>query len=975
MLLNFTGAVQKVLYFSILLLIGYTTVWADLDANNNGYSDVWERMYGAQDLPQFEDTDGDGQNNFMEHQAGTDPLDSDSVFSFITQEPLSHQMMIGWESVPGLQYQIQRNETMMAADWINVGGLNGGDGGWLWSVVDSSAPRAFFRVGVVIKAGLMDGGAASFDSDTDKDGASDWAEWRRRTDIFDSNSRVAPPILKSGNGARLSWSSQPGKMYQIQSRESEPGGGWQDEGGARYGTGGVLSVVILQLEANPRIYSVWAYDVDSDADGLSDWEEEALGFRADLASTDHLGEGDYDAAALLLATSNIVKISAPVAIGNLTRGLDGEIEIGRVTGVDKLTVNLNVSGDAGADIDYESLPSSIELPFGVNSVKIPVKLLPTASVIQSESINVQIAETTTYGVEGNGNQTVNLIVELPINVADYGATGDGVTDDRASIQAAIEALESQPGKNTLHFPPGVYRLNSFLANSKTGAAYNRILRLGASDLAGRDIIINFENGAKIYSTVSPNRAHILECEAKFRSLSFYNADIEKDDVVLNKPLQVEPNAADGVSLVMHDLREVEMVQFINSRIMNCHGSIRTYGSGFNTRGKLKYFRLENCQLLCPWGANTVSHPDIWGGGQMVNLGPWIGVAQYIDNYFDGGSEVVSAPAKNPLDRKKDGSHFGSPLNLVFTGNTVDHMRVEAVYQLHDPFLTITSEAFDLPAEGEEVTLTVYDYPSNYVAGDKIAIRGPIGGGKTESVSLTIVGYQTFDRQLTVRNDGDNAFLLDGITFTARKPVYLQGDHAGVALIENNVVRALNEEGRRSSAGIVANAKAEIRHNYVEGFTVGVQIYGNSRTPLTPGQVGTVIENNVIYTPDASLNPGSTTYGMQSWGPDDMIRHNLIITPSSTHFMGIALRGQDTIVRDNTIIAEEIVRNSYSNSLRAVGVGLGNTSLNVRIENNTTRGFDVGVGPIGASQSIPHYVNGHRSIEDVLPIDPRGVIEE
>ena len=425
---------------------------------------------------------------------------------------------------------------------------------------------------------------------------------------------------------------------------------------------------------------------------------------------------------------------------------------------------------------------------------------------------------------------------------------------------------------------------------------------------------------------------------------------------------------------MHDLRKVKMVQFLDCEFYNCHGAVSTYGDGFDTRGKLEYLRLQRCFILNPWGANSIAHSKIWGGGQVVNILPWVGTAEYIGNYFDGGSEVESNLAKNPLDRKKDGSHFGSPLRLIFKENIVDHMRVEAVYQLHNPFMGFTAEEFELPAVGDEVTFEVLNYPSTYSAGDKISIRGPVNESGTLSVSFTISGYQENGRKLTIRNDGDNKFPIESIVFTSRKPIYLQANHAGEALIVDNVVRALNSDGRRSSAGIVATAKATVRGNYVEGYGVGIQIYGNSRTPLTAPSRGTLIEGNIVSTAEGQMG-GYATYGVQSWGVDDMIRNNLIITPVSTTVIGIALRGENTVARGNTMIAERIIAHGYSSRDRAVGVGVGNSASFVKIEGNTTRGFEVGVGPVNASQAIPYYASGNLSYDDVLAQDTRGWIAE
>ncbi|HEY4457407.1 MAG TPA: glycosyl hydrolase family 28-related protein, partial [Pseudonocardiaceae bacterium] len=45
-----------------------------------------------------------------------------------------------------------------------------------------------------------------------------------------------------------------------------------------------------------------------------------------------------------------------------------------------------------------------------------------------------------------------------VNVRDYGATGNGITDDAKAIQAAVAAVTGTGG--TVYFPPGTYKVGT-----------------------------------------------------------------------------------------------------------------------------------------------------------------------------------------------------------------------------------------------------------------------------------------------------------------------------------------------------------------------------------------------------------------------------------------------------------------------------------------------------------------------------------
>jgi hypothetical protein len=199
-------------------------------------------------------------------------------------------------------------------------------------------------------------------------------------------------------------------------------------------------------------------------------------------------------------------------------------------------------------------------------------------------------------------------------------------------------------------------------------------------------------------------------------------------------------------------------------------------------------------------------------------------------------------------------------------------------------------------------------------------------------------------------------------------IYLQAYDPEVATIVNNVI----DGGEFSSPlGITAMARATIRGNFIKGYVSGIGQYDTGSGPLAPSRY-TVIDSNVILTRDPSMSPCCTDYGVVSYGPQDIISNNLIFTPVSRRFIGIYAMGLDSWVEANTVIAEQVVRQGYGANSRSVGIGIGNPSRGCTAVANRTCGFDVGIGP-DAYQGTPHRVISHFSTNDVLAIDPLGLM--
>lgn len=80
-----------------------------------------------------------------------------------------------------------------------------------------------------------------------------------------------------------------------------------------------------------------------------------------------------------------------------------------------------------------------------------------------------------------------------INVRDYGAVGNGVTDDAASIQAALDAVPPLGG--TVFVPSGDYRISASLVISKDGTTLTG---------EGATSVIRLMDGVQVVGVIMPN---------------------------------------------------------------------------------------------------------------------------------------------------------------------------------------------------------------------------------------------------------------------------------------------------------------------------------------------------------------------------------------------------------------------------------------------------------------------------------------
>ena len=177
-------------------------------------------------------------------------------------------------------------------------------------------------------------------------------------------------------------------------------------------------------------------------------------------------------------TSSIVRqdftgdgVITTFALANAPAALGNELQV-FIDGVYQERAGYSVSGN---DLVFSEAPpvlSTIEvLAWGVND------------------IGATTANLVTYTPAGTGAvaTTVQAKLRESVSVKDFGATGDGVTDDTAAIQAAIDYAEANA--KVIYFPTGTFSVSTLsITNGIRGISCDGIIK-GQGSAAAATIVI------------------------------------------------------------------------------------------------------------------------------------------------------------------------------------------------------------------------------------------------------------------------------------------------------------------------------------------------------------------------------------------------------------------------------------------------------------------------------------------------------
>ena len=270
-------------------------------------------------------------------------------------------------------------------------------------------------------------GATGLDpnEDTDGDGVINRLEALAGTNPFDSNSVPKISFMSySATNLSVTFASAWGKFYQLQSVSILGGTNWVNETNlvARSGT---TATLFAPADAATKYFRLSVADVDSDGDGVNDWEEYKLGLDpfnpASNGQLDGNGQplGDYAYVTGKLAAQNVVTLSAtdPVTVQPDPGQNATDLGVFTVTRggfpLNAITVGLAASGSgagvAAPGLDYLALPGSVTLGVGVSAVNINVTPLANTNLIAPVIAPLRLLAGAKYSLGGNGTNASVLI--------------------------------------------------------------------------------------------------------------------------------------------------------------------------------------------------------------------------------------------------------------------------------------------------------------------------------------------------------------------------------------------------------------------------------------------------------------------------------------------------------------------------------------------------------------------------------------
>jgi uncharacterized protein (DUF1800 family) len=226
-------------------------------------------------------------------------------------------------------------------------------------------------------------------ADADGDGQTNLQESIAGTDPFNANSAFkVTKVDSAGGNITLHWPSVRGKRYQVYSSTNLTS--WGAVGSVLAGTGNELTATLAKGSA-PNFFRVNVSDVDTDGDGVNDWEEIQVGLDPNKTSTDGTNTDYNRVVAALQAASATLTVSEIDPVQTQDGMTPGTFTISRSGRLDPVTVTYNLNGTAVPGTDYQPLSGTATVPFGFGPAIVQVTAISGSTSTRTLTMNLNSA--------------------------------------------------------------------------------------------------------------------------------------------------------------------------------------------------------------------------------------------------------------------------------------------------------------------------------------------------------------------------------------------------------------------------------------------------------------------------------------------------------------------------------------------------------------------------------------------------------
>ncbi|MEO5714697.1 MAG: DUF1800 family protein [Luteolibacter sp.] len=274
--------------------------------------------------------------------------------------------------------------------------------------------------------------------DYDADGWTNSAESSAGTNPKDASSHPQAEMEMTAGQGHLVSPGLPGKRYLLMASDDLTS--FAPMGDVVAGTGGDIDWAVGQPDGR-EFFKVQISDVDTDGDGVNDWEELSLGFDPNTARTDRYAQTDSQRVSAML--NAVSTITASVYDDTCSeRWPDPAVLVLRRTGgLKPLTVNFTLGGTATRDVDYQASVAENSVAFAAGQREAFIEISPVADADDAEAtetVNLTVVAGTSYTVGAANTASASILNETA-------ASGPSAKEAaRFLIQAAFGPDQDSP---------------------------------------------------------------------------------------------------------------------------------------------------------------------------------------------------------------------------------------------------------------------------------------------------------------------------------------------------------------------------------------------------------------------------------------------------------------------------------------------------------------------------------------------------